>query len=95
MKKIYVVTRETFWSGSGTDAFATFTNKKLAIDFADKNQNRCDLRNGCQCFVISRTEFNKKYGIFKKNERYCIEKDGNLSTEIFTSEFYEFQNNCE
>ena len=97
-KSIYVVCQETFWAGSGTSAIATFTNKQKAQEFADKKEDRTDLRNGSQCFIMSRTDFNKKYGsnCFKIAERYMIEKDGSLTTPgEYSTEAQLFENNCE
>lgn len=97
-KSIYVVCQQSFWSGSSTDAIATFTDKQKAQEFSDKKEDRTDLRNGSQCWVVSRTVFNKKYGsnCFNLAERYMIEKDGSLTTPcVYSTEAQLFENNCE
>ena len=92
---IYVVVKQSFWSNSGTNAVATFINKESAKSYADSIEDRTDLKSGCQCFVISRTEFNKKFGINKVNEKYLIDINGDLESEEYTTESFEFENKCE
>ncbi|MDY0104625.1 MAG: hypothetical protein RBS07_16955 [Lentimicrobium sp.] len=80
-KNIYVVCEENFWADSGTSAIASFTNKSEAKEYSEQKEDRTDLKHGSQCFVVSRSDFNKKYGSnsYSQVERLMIEADGSLT----------------